>query len=396
MQLIIPMRFFLLLIPLLQLGFTFYISFQILLFGVLFWQLLKPLSAKESVSILTFVLALFFLKYFVDSSIATGADVLVTGREAICFYVFMLAVLFKGEEGALLQKVEYLDEVRKYLRLFFCVSFLLVFIQSLLILGGWYVGFPSDWYIANQGTYEGISEALFYGTRIRPTGFYGEPSYMGFVLIALGAAYYKITKAMGRGSIDSFIYILIISSVLLLKSGAAIAALLVLLFVFEFKAVVRYWYVLTFLVVAFFLVGGDVVDRLMSNEEDVSFNVRFEIPLIIIREFIFSGDWVGVDIESLNRYVYLLDISSIDNSFLYLFLHYGFFSIVIFLFFAGAVIKRLGYFAFILFCLFMNFNGGILSYDKVVVICYLFLILKMCSEKGLNLKVAGELKGQSE
>ncbi len=322
------------------------------------------------------VFFLLFLKYFVDFDILSIDDLLVTSREALCFLVILL----------LLQAPSfYLDDfqaskLKYFFVLFVALSFFVVLFQFLLIPYGVYIGFPVDYFVFNINTYASIEKALFYNTTVRPAGFYGEPSYMGFVLITLVVSYFYLYKNYSFVFLkrDFLFFIFIFILFYLIKSSAALFSLIILFFFMFGGRFYRYWFVWVACFFLFFLFGDYFFDRIVNASDDYSFFIRFSLPVEMINELVFyEGNYFGVANTISDNYFYAVGVSGLDNAFYNLVIRYGFLSIFIVFYLLFAFYKHAGYLGVVYMILVFNFNGSVFSYDKVVVLSIFILISSM-------------------
>lgn len=347
-------------VPFLQLGFSYYLSAQI--FGVLVLSLMVALMGiqRRSALFAVFGAALFSLKVFVELFSFDVRELLVVMREAFCFILLVISV----------RQISYLAHpvmLRRYYVVFLSVCFVLICLQYLSILHGKFIQFPTDWFVMNEKTLLGVDEALEHGTRIRPVGFYGEPSYMAFVMVSALVTFLSLESRIAK-----MIPILVVNilAFVLLGSLSGILACLIVGFVsiftcsgyFSSKRILpRFLFGgfaigVAFAAILFFSGSAERLSSLFSKGDlDPSIFIRFVAPVMKLSSMVDDARIFGFSSD---------ELISVDNSFFHLLLHYGIVAPV--LFFVLAIYIR-SFFLVLYLSLALNFNGAYFSYDKVVV-----------------------------
>lgn len=247
------------------------------------------------------------------------------------------------------------------------IMLLVVLIQFYFISTGNYLSFPPEYYIMNRSTIEGAELALEFGTRFRPTGFYGEPSYAAWIVLSLMVLALKI-KPASRG------YVITISlfSVIALQSlSGVISILLYVLIWWSFNSKQRSFNmfkliggILLLSIIAFTIASFSDefysrVQNIITNR-DVSTSIRLFEPMTYFNQLISDNLIFG-----LNNFGEI----KIDNAAWSLILHYGILSVPIIL---SVILKLRSVLLIVYLLLCFNFNGSIFIFDKVLILAFVF------------------------
>lgn len=358
-------------IPFLHLGVSYYVSPQIVgIFCIGVLILLSGVNRREFN--LTMICSLLFLikAAFVFQFAATH-DFLLVLRELFCFAILVIAIpsiVRLYNRGAIASLYVF----------FLLVSAVLVIVQYIAISNGKFVSFPYDWFVMNTGTLEGVDTALEFESRLRPTGFYGEPSYMAFILVSLFVIFLSYEERWKQISLVIFLNSVIFA---LLSSLAGILAFLIICVVFsclkilhgkEKRTLVNLLLGLAFilLIIGIILYNKEFISRLNSvlvyNEIDPSIYVRYHVPISMFMDMIKNNLWFGYSGSMIYEQLDVFGIGSVDNALLYLLLHYGVMSTFLIL---SAIIYYLRHYPLLIayILLTLNFNGSFFSYDKSVI-----------------------------
>jgi len=263
------------------------------------------------------------------------------------------------------------------------MSLCLVVVQSIAIASGVYLGFPVDWFVVNQGTLLGADKALEYGTRFRPTGFFGEPSYMGFIVLMLLFVYIVINRndkntLLRDGLLEKQLIVATAFILIFIQSASAILMFILVMVILNYKSIKNYWLLL--LAIPFMIYfSSDFIDRIehVTSGNDESVYIRFVIPWLVIQQALLHGSYFGMNIDDINNYVSLLGGKSIDNALIYLVLHYGLLSFGIIGLLLFYLMKKVSVAFAIVTLLLMSFNGAIFSYDKAFILSFIIISIVM-------------------
>jgi|GEM_PF-5946768 len=353
--------FILSIIPVIQLGLSFYVSFFFLSFLIVFLFSIKGLKLDKATAIITFAGAsIFLLKGFLLSFVSVETrDVFIPVREMFCYVglFFMASELSKANLE--------INTIRRYFLWFFIVVLTLILIQSLFILQGQYLGFPIQYFAINQGTLANADKALMYGTRFRPTSFYGEPSYTAWIVVSFLVIILSRIEFTNKVKWLLISFCLTIVTISQSLSGILAVCILTATWIttgtgkklnikFIFLSVIGI--IIGISLVLYF--SEDFANRLSAilSNSDESSTVRFNNPLVYFNGMIENNLLFGVSNFG--------DLD-IDNAAWGLVIQYGILSVAI----AILVIKFLGNkFLIIYFFIAMNFNGSLFGFDKILVI----------------------------
>lgn len=360
----------LLMVPFIQLGLSYYLSVQVLaLMGLLFFVVKKKGLQSRSIQFIGAGALLFVAKALVELSGSDLHEVLLVAREMFCFALLILSI----KQISPLNCSELL--LKKY-RWFITISCTLIAVQYVVIFSGSFISFPIEWFIANQGTLEGVSDAVQYQTRLRPVGFYGEPSYMAFVLLSAFLYFLSSETRLRPILVTLFINVL---ALVLLGSMSGILALFCMMFFYvtqdnvlgkNLKKIPKALQigVVVGTAIAAISFNEDISERILNlsdlNTIDPSTYIRYVMPVIEISKMMGDGFWMGYSGDEMERLTASYDAYSIDNAFFYLILHYGILGpLIISIFLLYLRQPLLVVYALVV----LNFNGAYFTFDKVVV-----------------------------
>lgn len=359
-------------IPFIQLGISFYVSVQLIAFLYLAIKSPWPKIPSKYLSALLLASSLIALKSLITAlEGASQREIALPIRESICFFMLIIGILKLQKENI---NTENLNKAAIFLLITMAS---LSTIQRYNISQGIYFGFPVEWFIKNSATLEGAELALSLQSRFRPPVFFGEPSYAAFVMLSLLVIVFETSKNQTQKLISLGASLIICTN---LSSLAAFISL------FIFIAFSKYsknssvtqgrLHMLTLAVTAPALIGAIIFDQEIShrivsivNGADISSSIRFRDPFLLLSSTISSGSVFGISEQDM---VNLVGYSSLDNALMRILIYYGALALpAIFLIFNTAKSKPLS----VYILLAMNFNGDILSYDKVVILA---LVIGVC------------------
>lgn len=360
------------LVPLVQLGYTYYISIQSI--GVLFLAK-KTLHKKIPKAIwLPGVIGgcIFSLKIIFTLKNIDHAELLLTLREAFCFYIIIFSTHWITQDLKKSNPSEIIAS-GKIPYFFILISAVVVFFQEIYIKNGIFLSIPLDWFIANADTLSGVESALEHQTRLRPVGFYGEPSYMAFVLMS--ALTMLICSESKNHIIATGILAAIVSlSILKSLSGFLSFAAIILVYIattrkinFASKLIAIIFSAFIFSVTLGFsdTEVSDRITNILAGNVDSSTFVRYIFPAITVESMLEQGDLIGYSGYRILEIARNHGLNSIDNALFYLMLRYGIFCPVI----LAIILYRFRNPLVITYALLaLNFNGAYLSFDKALII----------------------------
>lgn len=360
-------------VPFIQLGISYYLSVQIVAFIVLILIVSQRIERRAALFAVGGA-AVFGLKIVELLMIqANTHDFLVVLREALCYSVMLLAF------GGLSRMVGRgrLGIAEKVIFPIMIASVLLIVWQFIAIKNDAFVSFDKSWFIMNQPTLAGVKEALLEHSRLRPVGFYGEPSYMAFVMISIllvGLFYFRkaadvvllcgmcLIGLLLLGSLSGVLaYGILVAAYFLFRPGRRNLATKRLVGAFTILGVLSICLVWVLPSEYYARIAG-ILNNGISH--DTSANIRFVLPSELLLKMAKSGQWVGYTASALEGFINGR-INSIDNALLWVLLEYGMLGIVLLGLYI-TYIRNVTLVAYFIVCL--NFNGSIFSYDKAVIV----------------------------
>lgn len=354
----------LLTIPVIQLGYSYYLSFAFGVFIYCFARSVNFCPSKFFLAIL--VTCISFLLKAIANAIGTTElnEILVPIREMLCF----LAMIFIAEKirlEAINQEILY-----KRIYLLLIILFCLVAFQSYKLSVGEYFGIPVNFFIKNSETLGGVEDALLHQTRFRATAFFGEPSYTSFIVLSLLVVCFELS---GKLSEKIKCAVLAIGIVAMSQSIAGVLAIALIIFYWLIfskahdiskrkKYMIIVFVALSFAASLYF--SNVISDRFFSVIQggDESSTTRINEPVSLFFNVVSSGAFFGVNYQYIEKF---LGYSSLDNALLRLLIYYGFLAIIPLMTLVIFAKKPL---LFIYIFLAMNFNGEFFVYDKVLIV----------------------------
>ncbi len=381
---------YLLLLPFVQVGLSFYVSVQLFIF----FMLVSLLNVEDFIKNVGWA-ATFFVLMMSPSLFYTVDDqlhmVLGVGRQFICFFV-LLAVLNRS----------YLMHVRidnLEIKIVGLLSFFL-FVTAIQYVGlkiGYAFNIPSGFLIANQNTMMGFEKAVELGLHagIRPSAFYGEPSYLSFVCVSLVFIAYSSFQSNQNLLLVTLLAFAIVILANSLSGVLAIVALFSIRFMSKVKKiesiVALMIYFISVVIVAALFNQSPIMQRMLGiigfgEGVDVSSNIRIFAPFSLLSE-VFLNYPFGLPKEMLIDVInsnYEEGFRGTDNGFFNIFINFGYIGFVI----VGVILYKLkNDLLLIVFVLLSSmFNGAFFSYDKIAVIGLSILIAKSLQYKGFVLR----------
>ena len=307
-------------------------------------------------------------------------------RQFVCLLV-LLAVL--SHSNSVKMRIKN-PEVKIITVLWF--FFLIIAVQYIGLKFGYAVHLPSGLFISNANTVIGYEKAVALGlhSHVRPSVFYGEPSYLSFVCVSLVYIAYSTFRSRNNLLI---ITLLAFSTIVMAGSLSGVLALFVLLsirFISSIKMRERIIAVTVVIltVVTFMVLFNQlpITQRILGilgfgDGVDVSSNIRLFAPFLLISE-VFSNFPFGLPKEMLDNVIkaeFEKGFKGTDNGFLNIFINFGYLGFII----VGALLYKIRnntlLAAFILVA--AMFNGAFFSYDKIAVIGMSILLARSLKYK---------------
>jgi hypothetical protein len=360
----------LLLVPFLQMGYSYYSSVSF--FGLIAFFFISFNSGINSSRVLFYSVFsfFFFLIKIIHVSISTEdiRNSLIPFREAFCFIGFVFLTNKISEINFNLEKIA------KLVKILLLSILVMVLIQMFYLSNGQYFGFPVKYFAMNKETLESADLALSSGSKYRPTAFYGEPSYAGWIVLSLMAILLQITDKL-----NGYIYIIVsLFIVILLESFSGILSIGIYtvfwLLTNNKKSIdlgINLSKTLTISFISFLLLFflSTSFQKRVTNLiafEDSSFVFRLINPYRYMVKMINNNNFLGV-----NNFSELL----IDNAAWALLLQYGI--LAIFILYLLLKYSSSSILTTIYIILALNFNGTFLSFDKIIISSLVIGFLKL-------------------
>jgi hypothetical protein len=363
------------LIPLVQVGYSYYLSVQVLLAVVALYNIRRNLwfvLARDFIPKLA-IASSMYLSLLSRYSVSFADDFLRITREALCF-IIILSIL-RGE-SAIARRLD----GRQLMKIGFILVGLfasLAVIQSAILGSGIYGGIPKEYFIANDNTLPD-ELALIYSV-VRPMGTFGEPSYFGFILICLFVMYYPFVWAY-RSAI--LIMLLVIWTGIMTHSLAFVASLFGIAGIILYQNLRQHrlrWAGVAILpcifLIGYLVIPADVLGRFTDSnviENDASTYVRIIGPVNILGTYL-SNYPFGVPIAGAAEAITKIDHASayiaeeyFHNGIFDIFFSYGIFGAAMLLALLWASSDNI---MRVFIILVGSFNGAFLAVDKMALIC---------------------------
>jgi hypothetical protein len=362
-----------LLLPFVQVGFSYYLSVATALMIVMVVRYNRELMSGVVSRPLIFPAMLII---FVPPILTQGAlfreDLLVAGRQALM--LLLIVGFVAGLEKSSARPARDIRPTRTFI--WACLMLGLVFVQSVLLASGKsFIQLPATWYVMNSGTLITDLSLKYSQGNLRPSGTFGEPSYLAFVVLGLCLSVVPLVHS--RAARASLILLLVVG--LLSRSMAfVISALLVVLLPLVFKRGKGNGLVLLAVAAAVpvfaFTKAGSVLDRLSTAGDasrDASVSARIWAPLDALPRYLLDNP-IGLPISSLEKILPYYwptwlpySEGGLNNALLSTFYQFGLFAVVILATIFTAT--RNWQMRMFLICA-MMFNGSFLSIDKAAIV----------------------------
>lgn len=210
----------LILIPFVQIGLSFWASIASVVGAMVMVTIPGRLDlTAQAGSAWRLVVAALMMAPLLANIDTTMVEVLRVGRE-IVFFLLMTA-MFSARSSASRDQMRTVE--RSAVAVLTAMT-ALVLVQIFYNFRAQYFGIPQDWFIANELTLPGELDLIYgaiYGY-LRPTGTFGEPSYLGFICLSIGLAFLPLVSTSRNSRI---IVGLVCAIALLARSASFLVAL---------------------------------------------------------------------------------------------------------------------------------------------------------------------------
>ena len=382
-------------IPFIQLGYQYYLSAMTFSF-LLVAGLLRLKDILSLVPLLVLILILMLLPslFYFDSYYALH-NFLRAGREWLCFsliYVFLVQA-----DSFRFRRQPNLAIVNVGLGVLIGGLLGFVIIQYVFLQKGIAVNIPAQYYILNGGNIP--TELDLRWSHVRPSGPFGEPSYLGFVMLSLLVI---VVHTVKHNKIKFILVIATMVTVLFANTLSGILSCSVLALYFFWRRAYQGGQRFLLAIVGVAAVGfvtlsgyNDIAARLANlNDKNVerSGYQRIVVPLKAAMR-ILSDAPLGIPSNELSSTLnkkYSKSEVELEgqsaNALLNLIINYGVVGILILFLFVRAARKNRILIAYVLFA--SMFNGGILTFDKAAIIGLAVLLISISAEQKSEGKVS--------
>ncbi|WP_165184032.1 hypothetical protein [Caulobacter soli] len=377
--------------PLVQTGLSYWVSCGTLLSLMTIYAARRNIAVALRRPMAAFVLLIFVAMYFSVLTSATNDpvhDLLLVTRQGVIFALLCLIMLgsdlgIKAPSRGIITTIAIITGG----------MLVLTAIQS-VVLQKVYIGIPKSFFIQNENTLPTLLDMIY--ARIRPMGTFGEPSYLGFYSTSL---IFVLLGNSESGKFRKISNILIFGNIaigLLSQSMAFVVAITITLLVHlsNSKSFKRWMSTRTHIPVAIGITailalitlaslgkfeGVRLFDRVgtIMSGNDFSANVRIFYPLQVLLEYIFAYPFGSANSELLYNVSDIsmkfigFPIKSIDNALITASFLYGFVGLLVIVT-LGISARTVSMLAYLFVC--ANFNGALLSVDKLAIVSLAVLL----------------------
>jgi hypothetical protein len=367
-------------IPFIQLGLNYYLSVQVLTFIMLF--LLIPANVflySAPVGLAVFSLMCIPVFSAVNSADAMH-DLLKTAREFTCYLPIYGIIKYKDN---IVSRVDVKLKIINAIPLILLGLTFLTIIQYYFLKSGVYLALPYELYVRNAGTLPDELDLIY--SKIRPSATFGEPSYLGFVVVSFLILALRIFR-------KPWLKILMISCIILnvyfcqSASGQLAVFLLLLIELLQSKTTlltkVSVIFIACLVVFVAWMANFSTLERLSNfsdRKQESSGYARLAAPAIIASEVLLNSP-LGVVNSQLEQFVTGTRAMSkndlagaLSNGFYNLLINYGLTGFLL----LGLLLMpiRKDWLVMCYIILTTSFNGAFLCFDKsAVIVSTLFLL----------------------
>lgn len=368
--------------PFLHIGISFYVSVQTAAIVLIFSTVAYHQSLLRKPVWLTIPLAYLMVLETSFYSGITMEDIFTSIRQAVC--LILLIALMMGPAPKDINT----DKFLRVLGLVSIAMLLLVILQTASLLSNMYFGLPQDWFVMNAGTLPDELDLKY--SRIRPSGTFGEPSYLALTCGLLALALVPYWR--DRGDVKVIISVLLLTCAFSLSMLGYIFIMIIgIRWVFIFSSPTSAFFTSTALLAATvsgwsFLSSSLIGERILAifSGKDASSNSRILGPLKAIPE-IMNDNPFGIPPRIFMELPYLNSTTIIPsnithNAIFNMAINYGFVGIcvlaVLFFYCRGLEAKI----ALLMICI---QNGEVLVFNKLVLFG-VFLLLSNAMKHRLH------------
>ena len=379
--------------PFIQWGVSTYLSFQMLGFLILLVAIDYKVLATNATTLIFIALAMSASTLAHTASPFFLHSTLRVWREVACFSILLLvySTRFKYQFNS-----RSIRAVLACVAIAICISTILQFYFYTFLSSSIFF-IPETFYLAEFSTlaanWAAFAKEHSLYIKIRPSSFFAEPSYLGFVSLSLLLI---VLKLFSEDFKKSILILILLTSVALSQTTSGLLSFGLLLGVFyrrNIKTIHPFIVTALVLLAPVYFLLFPIPEMLLrvfdigDSQKELSGFIRLVLPFeLIVKVWIHSP--LGVPPDELASFLRQpavrvfanmftvnysggFQVAGLDNAFLNFFIFYGMLGTTIVWTFIRRIQDR-----YLLFYLFLAsfFNGGLLSFDKVVVISTVFLI----------------------
>ena len=383
----------LVLLPVIQLGFSYYISIQSLAYIILNIFLIENIRWTRSNTIAVTIFLMFFAAYLFVITFpglhyysSSTRDFLRVVREALCVFTLLLTInIIKSNPFKTV--LGFHGNIDKSLVYFIYIVFGLTTFQYLLSKINIYITLPTEWFVVNAP--KNISNLYeLFNLKSRISLSFGEPSYFALLLVGLSAVFLVSNKynlvalcfivALMTSSAFGILSILFLTAAGIIEKKFTRGIFLVITF-FSFIVLCVLGYVFKDLILEF--KGMSAFIRLYAPWYlllDVLGNIPSGVPFTQLENHINNSDYAYI-------IFYVTNYIGFDNSIINIFVVYGYFGVILIIFIIALLSSNsLNIFLLFLFVLFCFQNGSIFTFDKITILSFFYLLIGIAETKALT------------
>lgn len=225
---------------------------------------------------------------------------------------------------------------------------------------------------------------------IRPSAFYSEPSYLGFICLSI---YYFTDKVIVDRRLFIKVFVLVVSTLLVAQTAYGIACLGIYFLASERGRILLHGkrgFLIKIALLAFvFAMAGTRLYVLATNpEQEISGYIRLVQPFVNIYTVVASTQYFGIPSFYFIDFLDASGVSTIfgyglDNGVLNMFMYYGIGGFLI----LYVLYVKLGKLSFLYVALCGMQNGALLHFDKaVVIVLVLSLVRKFAKNERVRIR----------
>lgn len=374
--------------PLMQLGISYYLSFQMLAFSLVLLALnAQAIKKNIKIGFILFVLMMLPNVYFAGRE-QFFHYILVSARSFLCLYVMLTVFDMARMKPFNLNK----KPLKIAVNLLILFLFLSVVLQSILLKQGVLLTAPAEYLIANIDTLPGEFELEHGRSLIRPSSTFGEASYLGFISLSL---FVIVMYLFQKSRMKSILLVLLFATLVMAQTLSGLLSLALILAVHGSRYLSRRQIgksiaVLSMVALGVFVLAYlghlSILERLFNifdPDQEFSGYIRLVAPIVVAMRVFENYFIFGMPLEELQHIVDGMGLATLisasdvtNNGLLNLFMSYGVTAVLI----IWVVSRKMASPVLLVYLLLSSiFNGALFSFDKTVVFAVVFLLTNVLS-----------------